>query len=300
MKKIRYEIKGMSCAACVSHVERAACKIVGKESLNVSLLANSLTVTVEEDTDEKKLYSSLKKALSDAGYGIKDPDASDTEDTEKTKRKDLKKWIASALITLLLMYIAMGDMMGIPVPSLLTENGVVFASVQLLLALLVIGIHFKFYRNGFSALFHKAPNMDSLIAIGSSASMIYGLVAIGCMAYGYATGQHEWIHRYYHNLYFESAAMILTLVALGKMLEGRAKAGASQAIRRLAAMMPKSQLRSRHSIVRLCFHLRSVAVSSSGTYCWLNSPKLKPISGVITFSPSAIMVSIPPCWLASM
>ena len=239
MKKYRFGVKGMSCAACVAHVEHAAAKIVPKENINVSLLTNSITVLCDEGIDEDKLFSDLKKALSASGYGLEKNDSADSSARMLAEsKKAMRRLIASAILTVLLMYVAMGDMIGLYVPSFITENGVVFAVCQLAIALPVIIINFKFYRNGFFALFHGAPNMDSLIAIGSCASLIYGLVAIGMMAYGYSTGNIGLVHRYMHNLYFESAAMILTLVSLGKMLEGRAKSNAAKAVGRLAAMMP--------------------------------------------------------------
>ena len=120
MKRLRYGVKCMSCAACVAHVERAAAKICDRSCINVSLLTNSLTVTVEDGTDEKKLYSSLNKALSDVGYGLTDG----SESEEKEKNKDLPKWIVCAVLTVILMYVAMGDMIGLWVPPFLTENGV--------------------------------------------------------------------------------------------------------------------------------------------------------------------------------
>ncbi len=278
MKRIRYEIKGMSCAACVSHVERAVGKILDRESISVSLLTNSLTVTIEETADEKKLYSTLKKVLSDVGYGLFEESDNASESKEKEKNSDLSKWVVSALITLTLMYIAMGSMFGLPVPAFLTRNGVVFGSVQMVLALCVVILQFRFYRNGFSALFHRAPNMDSLIAIGSGASMVYGFVAIGWMAYGYAANQMEWVHSYYHNLYFESAAMILCLVSLGKILEKRAKTGATKAIRQLAAMMPKSALRERNG------ELEEIPLSAVevGDILVVREGETIPVDGILT------------------
>ena len=276
MKRIRYEVKGMSCAACVSHVERAALRILSQNQISVSLLTNSLTVTVEDEADEKKIYVSLKKALSDVGYDLLEE--SDIDSERKEKNPDLGKWIASAILTLILMYIAMGPMIGLPIPSLLIRNGVVFGSIQLVLALCVVILQFRFFRSGFSALFHRAPNMDSLIAIGSGASMIYGCVAIGLMAYGYAAGKMEWVHSYYHNLYFESAAMILCLVSLGKMLEKRAKSGASRAIRDLAGMMPKTVLREKNG------ELEEIPLSAveAGDILLVREGETIPVDGVVT------------------
>ena len=242
MKKLKYCVKGMSCAACVAHVEHAAAKVCGKENVSVSLLTNSITVTAEDPANEEKLFASLKKSLKGAGYTLeRDSGAASKKNiaAEEWKR-GLRKLISSAVLTLILMYVAMGHMIGLPLTHALAKNGVLFALIQLAITLPVIIINFKFYRNGFAALFRRAPNMDSLIAIGSCASLIYGCVAIVFMAVGYATGNESLIDEYRHNLYFESAAMILTLVSLGKTLEGKAKANAASAVGKLASMMPET------------------------------------------------------------
>ena len=230
----------MSCAACVAHVEHAAAKVCGKDEVTVSLLTNSITVLTADETNEEKLYAALKKSLSAAGYGLENEKDRKKDQAEEEVKKGIRKLISSGILTVLLMYIAMGNMLGLPVPAFVTENGVVFGLCQLALALPVILLNFKFYRNGFFALFHGAPNMDSLIAIGSGASLLYGVVAVSMMAYGYQVGDHELVHGYMHNLYFESAAMILTLVSLGKTLEGRAKSNAARALEGLAALLPQT------------------------------------------------------------
>ena len=240
MKKLKFSVRGMSCAACVSHVERAAGKVCPKENLSVSLLTNSITITAEDSVNEEKLFSALKKSLNSAGYGLeRDGGAEKRRDSSHVEfKKELRRLIASAILTAALMYVAMGHMLSLPLTHLLAKNGVVFALIQLALTLPVIILNFKFYRNGFSALFRRSPNMDSLIAIGSCASLIYGIAAIIFMAVGYVRGDSDLIEAYRHNLYFESAAMILTLVSLGKTLEGKAKANAASAVGKLAAMMP--------------------------------------------------------------
>jgi len=237
--KIRYKVKGMSCAACVSHVERGAERVCGKGNVAVSLLTNSLTVTVDDTYDEEKLFLSLKKALKDAGYGLEREGAGGTSNDNEYK-KSVKKLIISAIITAILMFVAMGHMVGIPMPHVFMQYPYLFAVLQLVLTVPVIVINFKFFRSGFAALVKLAPNMDSLIAIGSGASTLYGVVAIGIMVYGEAMQNAELVELYRHNLYFEGAAMILTLVSLGKTLESRAKANAASAIEGLAKMMPDS------------------------------------------------------------
>lgn len=233
MKKIKYGVKGMSCAACVAHVEASAAKVCGAENINVSLLTNSITVTVEDSADESKLFSDLKKALKLAGYTLTAYDLSGEKIQKTEQKKALARLIASAAITLVLMYVAMGAMMGLPVPKIIAENHLFSAILQMVLTIPVIVLNFKFYKNGFSALFRLAPNMDSLIAIGSASSFVYGAAMIAMMI----IHSHD-AAKYAHGLYFESAAMILTLISLGKMLEGRAKANAARAVGRLASLMP--------------------------------------------------------------
>ncbi len=234
MKKIRYGVKGMSCAVCVAHVEKIAEKLCGEGSVSVSLLTNSVTVTVADSENEDKLFSALKKALKGGGYTlVADVNASREKGSEEEYKKGLVRLVWSVSITALLMYVAMGHMMGLPLPSVVNDNPTVFVALQLALTLPVIIINFKFYSNGFSALFRLAPNMDSLIAIGSSASLLYGIFAGYMIIFAKD-------HTYIHQLYFESAAMILTLVSLGKTLEGRARAKASSAIGRLSDMLPKT------------------------------------------------------------
>ena len=238
MKK-RYTVKGMSCAACVAHVEHSAERICGKGNISVSLLTNSLTVTTDDGADEEKLYLSLKKELKKAGYTL-EREEKRGEQADSEYKKGIKKLIASAVITVILMTVAMGHMIGIPTPRLFTEHPYLFALLQLALTVPVIVINFKFFKNGISAIFRGAPNMDSLIAIGSGASTVYGAVAIGIMIYAEITQNTALLDAYRHNLYFEGAAMILTLVSLGKTLEGKAKSNAASAVKALSEMMPES------------------------------------------------------------
>lgn len=227
----------MSCAACVAHVEASAAKVCGKENVSVSLLTNSISVTVPDETSEKELFSELKKALKKGGYTLVADSAERKGIEREEQKKSLARLVISCILTVLLMYVAMGHMLGLPTPSILSEP-LVSASVQLCITLPVIIINFKFFKNGFSALLRLSPNMDSLIAIGSGASLIYGTVMLALIAASTAKGDAEAAHRYAHGLYFESAAMILTLVSLGKTLEGRARASAQAAVGRLASMLP--------------------------------------------------------------
>jgi len=239
MKK-KYTVKGMSCAACVAHVERAAADVCGRENVSVSLMTNSLSVNVNDGADEEKLYAELKKALKKAGYTLDDTEEKKLDISKNEFKKSIWRLIVSGVITLILMTVAMGHMIGLPMPEIFHTHAYLFALLQLALTIPVIIINFKFFKNGFSALFHLAPNMDSLIAIGAFASVAYGCVCIGILAYGELNANVALVEQYRHNLYFEGAAMILTLVSLGKMLEGRARANAAGAIKGLASLTPST------------------------------------------------------------
>ena len=279
MKKLKYCVRGMSCAACVAHVEHAAAKVCGKENISVSLLTNSLTVTAEDSDAEEKLFSALKKSLKSAGYGLeRDNGAVGKSDISAEEfKKDLRRLIISAILTALLMYVAMGHMLSLPLTHILSQNGVVFALIQLVLTVPVIILNFKFYRNGFAALVRRAPNMDSLIAIGSCASLIYGCAAIIFMAIGYARGDNALVETYRHNLYFESAAMILTLVTLGKTLEGKAKANAASAVGKLASMMPDTAFLVEGDTVREV----SLSEVKQGDIVAVRAGETIPVDGVV-------------------
>ena len=230
----------MSCAACVSHVENACAKVCDRESFSVSLLTNSITLTVDDSVREDALFSSLDRVIKSAGYSlVSEEKKADLEAVQQ--KKALLKLIFSCIISLLLMYVSMGHMINAPLPAAF-HSPIVNASVQFALTLAVIIINFKFFRSGAMALINLAPNMDSLIAIGSGASFIYGFVMLTLIAISTANGDIEKAKSLAHGLYFESAAMILTLVSLGKTLEGRAKAKTAQAISKLASMMPSEVL----------------------------------------------------------
>ena len=229
----------MTCAACVAHVEHAAAKVCGEENITVSLLTNSLTVSVDDTANEERLTLQLKKALKNAGYALEDSGADKKTDlADEEFKSGLRRLIISAIITAFLMLVAMGHMLGIPTPSLFVAHPYLFGLLQLALALPVVIINFRFFKNGFAALLRFAPNMDSLIAIGASASVAYGIVATALMLAGELEGNIALVEQYRHNLYFEGAAMILTLVTLGKTLEGKARANAASAVKVLASMLP--------------------------------------------------------------
>ena len=235
--RLQYEIKGMTCAACVAHVERAVAKVIGEgESANVSLLTNTVSLIVDDGADVQTLQKRLAASVKQAGYElIVQKEKNKKEDNESSKRV----WglIASALFTLGVMYLSMGSMIGLPAPLFLAgaENAARMCLAQLMLTLPVLIINRRFFVSGARALWNRSPNMDSLICVGAGASVLYGLFAFVMIL----TAQNaDTVHKYLHDLYFESAAMILTLVSLGKLLEARAKDKTADAIRFLSALTP--------------------------------------------------------------
>ncbi|MBE6576834.1 MAG: heavy metal translocating P-type ATPase [Ruminococcaceae bacterium] len=283
MKKIKFGVKGMSCAACVAHVEAAAAKICGKQNISVSLLTNSITVTSDDRTDEDKLFKELGKALKSAGYTLVSDEAKRGDIEKQEQRNALIRLIISLSLTVVLMYVAMGHMMGLPSPAVLNDP-LISAITQLVLTIPVIVINFKFYKNGFAALFRLSPNMDSLIAIGSSASLIYGTVMLALIFRAHSIGDMAAAHEYAHGLYFESAAMILALVSLGKTLEGRAKANAAKAVGRLASMIPDEVLKEENGEQNLV-SLSEVAV---GDVLIVRAGETIPTDGVIIDGSGAV------------
>ncbi len=251
MKTEKYNVTGMTCAACQANVTRCVQKLEGVSDVNVNLLLNQMTVSYDETKlDTNKIVS----AVETIGYGASSLEKTNetggfrSEWTSRQKRaqehqKSMKKRLLLSVILLVpLMYIAMGPMLSLPVPGFLVgmENMLVSAIAQLLLTLPILFINRHFFQNGFKALIHRAPNMDSLVAIGSGASLVYGIFAMFRMAYGFGHGDMELVHAYAHALYFESAAMILTLVTVGKYLEAKSKAKTSDALGKLVDLAPKT------------------------------------------------------------
>lgn len=245
MKKESFAVVGMTCAACVAHVERAAKGVLGDIPFTVSLLSSSITLTLEEDANTDAVFKKLSVALRRAGYGLERRDGHSDEKREREERnRESARLIASIVLTALLMAVAMWHMTPLPLPAFLdgARMPVLFWSIQAALTAAVLALQFHFYRNGFSALFHGTPNMDSLVALGSASAAIYGVVAGVCIVIGTRTGNATLTHRYLHELYLESAAMILTLVSLGKYLEGRARHRAAGAVRALMGEEAKTAL----------------------------------------------------------
>ena len=247
MQKIRYGVKGMMCAACVSHVERAAGAVLGGEQIefSVSLLTNSLSVTYPDNYSAgeiKKIEKKLAAKIKSAGYALTEyaQQNKSAHDEQKQQKAVMTRFVLSAFLTGFLMFVSMGNMFGVPFLQFFSEPeyALSFVLLQMILTLPVLILNYGFFFRGFRALFHLSPNMDTLIAIGSSAAFIYGVWAAVEIGIASTAGNTEMLHSWMHSLYLESSAMIVTLVSLGKMLEGRAKNKAGAAVRALASLLP--------------------------------------------------------------
>lgn len=242
--KQQFDITGMSCSACSAAVEKSVKKLSGVESAQVSLLTNSMTAVFSGDTTEEDIIKAVEKA----GYGAKIHGEKVIEKSEKNEDEELKsmktRLIVSFLCLIPLMYISMGHMISLPVPSFLegAENGVSFSLIQFLLTLPVMYVNRKYYTGGFKSLFKGSPNMDSLVAVGSMAAAAYGVFNIFLIGAALGDGNAEAAEEYMHNLYFESGAMILTLITLGKFFEAKAKRKTSDAITKLMDLSPRKAL----------------------------------------------------------
>ncbi len=246
--KQKFDVTGMTCSACSAHVEKAVGKLDGIRTVNVNLLQNSMVV----EYDETALHTEdIIKAVESGGYGaslhLQGANASSTaaEPPKNVALEEMavmkKRLISSFCFLIPLFYISMGHMMGAPLPAILLghENMMIFALTQLLLATPVLIINKKFFVVGFKALWNRAPNMDSLVALGAAASYLYSLFAIYAMAYHMGRGDLEMAHHYGMELYLEGAAMILTLITVGKYMETHSKGKTSEAISKLMDLAPK-------------------------------------------------------------
>lgn len=247
----QYSVTGMSCAACSARVEKAVAKVPGVESCSVSLLTNSMGVEGTADTKD------IIKAVEDAGYGAakKGADGVGTADRRSNAAGNddmlvdretplMKKRLFSSLgFLIVLMYFSMGHMMwGWPVPAFFADNHVAMGLLQMLLTIIIMVINQKFFISGFKSLFHGAPNMDTLVALGSGASFIYSTYALFAMTDAQVRGDMDAVMSYMHEFYFESAAMILTLITVGKMLEARSKGKTTDALKSLMKLAPKTAM----------------------------------------------------------
>lgn len=262
--KERFDVTGMTCSACSSHVEKSVGKLTGVENVSVNLLTNSMQV----EFDENKLDTAgIIKAVEDAGYGaaVKDGHAksgtktsgqSDSQENsglsavEQNVKNMKKRLIISLIFWIPLMYVSMGHMiyqwLNIPMPPFTmnflhgNENAITYAFTQFLLLLPILIANQKYFKNGFKTLWHRSPNMDSLIAIGAGAAILYGIFAIYRIGYAMGHGDMAVVHQYAHDLYFESAGTILTLITIGKYLETKSKGKTSEAITKLLNLAPKT------------------------------------------------------------
>ena len=276
--KISFNVQGMTCAACSARVEKATSAVPGVASVAVNLLKNSMEVQLAADADAAETVAAIESAVKKAGYGAspkgqqvgaapgsgaparlgaavasgsgvaaalgvaaENPNAT----AEAEQKSMLHRLIASLVFTVPLFYISMGDMFGWPLPGVLTgmENMMVYGLTLFVLLVPVIFINFKFFRVGFRALANRAPNMDSLIALGSGAATVYGVYALFNMAFFMGHSDMVAAHHFAMNLYFESAAMILTLITLGKYLEARAKGKTTSSLSKLMDLSPKMATR---------------------------------------------------------
>ena len=238
MKK--FNITGMSCAACSSRVEKAVSKVNGVKSVSVSLLTNSMGV--EGSASDESIIAAVEKA----GYGASVAGGKKKQSTENEQLKDkdtpvlMHRLIASVGFLAVLMYISMGHMMlGWPLPNFFTDNHIAVGLVQLLLCVIIMVINQKFFINGFKGLIHRSPNMDTLVALGSGASFVYSVYALFAMTDAQVKGNADLVMSYMHEFYFESAAMILTLITVGKMLEAHSKGKTTNALKALLNLAPK-------------------------------------------------------------
>lgn len=231
----KYKVTGMTCAACSARVEKVVSQIPGVDKCEVNLLAGTLLVIAGNDPTEQ-----VRLAVEKAGYGIALPNK-ETKSVPNDGLKQMKGRIVwSAVFLVVLMYFTMGHMAGLPLPHWYHDNALVAALLQLVLTLPVVMLNRVYFIKGFKALWHRSPNMDSLIAVGSAASFVYGLITLFRMAYALENGDMQTVEQGSKNLYFESAAMILTLITLGKFLETRAKGKTGDAIKKLMDLSPKT------------------------------------------------------------
>lgn len=239
--KILFKVTGMTCAACSARVEKVTRQIEGVQQADVNLLAGTMQV----EAKDASVTAAIKEAVSKAGYAASvDGEESNTAEPVpgNTEKSMMRRIAFSATLLVVLMYFTMGHMVGLPVPAWYhgTENAITAAMLQFLLTLPVVYLNRSYYSKGLKSLWNRSPNMDSLIAVGSGASLFYGIFAIFRMSYAMGHGQWDVVEHYSMNLYFESAAMILTLITLGKFLEARAKGKTGNAIRALMDLSPKT------------------------------------------------------------
>ncbi len=247
MQKKKYNVTGMTCSACQSHVEKAVKRINGVSEVNVNLLRNFMEVEFNESATGS---SDIIHAVENAGYGASERGVqtnskkTDKNSDENHLKKSKQILILSILFMIPLFYICMGHMINAPLPSFITghENMMILIITQLLLTVPIIALNFHFFRNGFRNLVHRAPNMDSLIALGASAAFIYSIYGTYMAAYYMGRGDFSTAHGFIENLYYESCGMILTLITVGKYLEDKSRRKTSDAVSKLIDLAPKTAI----------------------------------------------------------
>ena len=247
----KYVVTGMSCAACQARVEKAVSSVPGVKSCNVNLLTNSMGV--EGEVSSSEIISAVEKA----GYGASLMSSKDNSNSSNAAGSDItaqeealkdretpvlkRRLMLSVGFLLVLMYFSMGHMMfGFPLPEFLAKDHVLVGIIQMVLTVIIMIINKKFFVSGFRGIINRAPNMDSLVALGSGASFAYSAVVLFLMGYAKSVGDTAAVHEYSMNLYFESAAMILTLITVGKMLEAKSKGRTTDALKSLMKLAPKT------------------------------------------------------------
>ena len=240
-----FDISGMTCSACSAHVQKAVEKLDGVSKASVNLLTNSMLAIYDEN---KLSASDIVTAVEKAGYGAALSDEAKTKDEKRGKSEKKRDYIVRLFVsigfTLILLYFSMGGMAGLPQPPFMRgeAGAAALALTQLLLCLPVIYVNFAYYTKGFKRLLALKPDMDSLIALGSSVSFLYGVFALYMICYGNGSGNTEVVHTYMHELYFESAAVILTLITVGKFLESLSKRRTTDAVEKLKALVPPTAI----------------------------------------------------------
>lgn len=237
----QFNVTGMSCAACSARVEKAVKSVDGVSDCSVNLLTESMSVDGNASSED------IISAVVNAGYGATEKNAKNKKTSVEPQKKEnetkkmLKRFLSSLFFLLILMYLSMGHAMwGWPLPSFLHGNPIGIGLIEMLLAVIIMIINEKFFVSGFKGLVHRAPNMDTLVALGSGASFIYSTFALIAMTVKASSGDADALMTYMHDLYFESAAMILTLITLGKTLESYSKGRTTDALKQLASLAPKT------------------------------------------------------------
>ncbi len=251
----KFQVTGMTCSACQANIEKSVGRLGGVYSVNVNLLTGGMNVEYDEAVLD---HTMIIRAVEKAGYSAKDA-VEETSAKVKTnpsnplieEQKELKsRLLCSAIFLIPLLYLSMGRMLRLPLPRMMDGEGnaIIYAMTQLLLTLPIVYVNRKYYQVGFKTLWHRAPNMDSLIAVGSAAAVVYGIFALYRIGYGLGHMDMDIVMIYLHDLYFESAGTILTLITLGKYLETRSKGKTSEAINMLMDLAPKTAIVLRNDI----------------------------------------------------